>query len=528
MADIIIRNARILDGTGNPWYRGDLAVQDGLICSVGSVTESAPMIIDADDMCVCPGFIDMHAHPDLTLFYKRVQDYKLRQGITTEVSGNCGFTAAPLSTANAEALKKYTAFITPPEGVDWQWQTFHQYLQAVEASNPPTNIVPLVGQGTIRIAVMGFDQRSPTSSELKAMRSLTREAMEAGSFGISTGLVYVPGAYAETDEIISLSQIASEYDGLYATHMRDEGDRLLESIEEAISIGLIAKLPVQISHHKATGQRNHGKVHQSLKLISQARNQGLDITVDQYPYVAGSTTLQAVLPTWAQEGGVEQVVHRLRNANTRKIILHELQNEDGEVRLGGLLEDILITSVSTKDNMCLIGLTIKEISNLRDRSPQDVILDLLIEDNCAVGMILFSLSEDDVRTVLASSHTMIGTDGIYQIGNPHPRVYGTYPRILGRYVRESGILRLEEAIRKMTSFPAQKLGLHNKGLIRAGADADIVIFNPNTVIDVGTFQNPNQSPLGIEYVLVNGQPSIVRGEFTGTTAGRVLNKIRIN
>ena len=354
------------------------------------------------------------------------------------------------------------------------------------------------------------------------MRALTQEAMEAGAFGLSTGLVYVPGAYSETGEIVALAEVASRYGGIYATHMRNEGDALLESLNEAIDIGRRAGLPVQISHHKATGQRNHGRVAQSLDLISRAREEGVDVTVDQYPYAAGSTTLQAALPPWAQEGGVEEVTRRLRDAATRGRIQREIQNDAGEIRMGGLLEEILITSLATEENRALVGLTIGEISDLRNRSPVDTVLDLLVEENCAVGMVVFSMDEEDVRAVMASPHTMIGTDGLYQVGNPHPRVYGSYPRILGRYVRQDGLISLEEAVRKMTSFPAQKLGLHNKGLLRPGADADIVVFDPDAVIDTGTFRDPNRYPVGIEHVLVNGRISVSQGRFTGVTAGAVL------
>ena len=526
MADVIIRNGKIIDGAGNPWYHGDVAVTGGAISAVGEVRESAPTVIDAQGLCVCPGFIDMHSHPDLTLFYKDVEDYKLRQGVTTEVGGNCGFTAAPLSDATADDLQSYTAFITPPTGVTWDWRTFNEYLNAVEESRPATNLAPLVGQGTVRIAVMGFDERAPTSDELRQMQALVQEAMEAGAFGISTGLIYVPGAYAATEEITAMAQVASQFGGFYATHMRNEGDNLMKSIEETLTIGREANLPVQISHHKATGSANHGKVAQSLELIGEARRQGMDVTVDQYPYAAGSTTLQAVLPPWAQEGGVDRVVARLQDPETRAVIEEELLNEKGETRIGGALENILITTVKSDANRRFAGLTIGEISDLRNSSPVDAVLDLLVEERCAAGMVVFSMDEADVRTVMASPYTMIGSDGLFQLGNPHPRIYGTYPRILGRYVREDGLLTLEEAVRKMTSFPAQRLGLHNKGVLRPGADADIVVFDPDTVIDRGTFRDPNQYPVGIEYVLVNGCVSVSEGQFTGETAGQVLRKRR--
>ena len=524
MADVIIRNGKVVDGAGNPWFWGDVAVSDGVIIAVGEVRESASTVIDAEGMVVCPGFIDMHSHPDLTLFYKDVEDYKLRQGVTTEVGGNCGFTAAPLSEATGDDLQRYTAFITPPSGVTWEWRTFGEYLMAVEESRPATNLAPLVGQGTVRIAVMGFEERAPTSDELRRMEGLVREAMEAGCFGISTGLIYVPGTYAETEEIASMARVASEFGGFYATHMRNEGDRLLESIEEALTIGREANLPVQISHHKATGSKNHGKVVQSLELIGEARRRGMDVTADQYPYAAASTTLQAVLPPWAQEGGVDRVVARLEDPETRGVIEGRMLNEKGEIRTGGVLADILITSVKSAANSRFVGHTIGEICDMRNTSAVDAALDLLAEERCAVGMVLFSMNEDDVRRVMASPHTMIGSDGLFQMGNPHPRIYGTYPRVLGRYVREEGVLTLEEAVRKMTSFPAQRLGLWNKGVLRPGADADVVVFDPDTVVDRGTFRDPNQYPVGIEHVLVNGRVSVSEGRFTGETAGRVVRR----
>ena len=528
MADIVIRNGRVIDGTGNPWFRGDVVITGDRIEYVGrpleGFSQQAKTVIDAQDMCVCPGFIDIHAHPDLTILYKDVQDYKLRQGVTTEVAGNCGFTAAPLNPRTEEMLKRYLAFITPPSGVSWQWRSFSDYLDVVDGSGPATNLAPLVGQGTVRIAVTGFEQRAPSSEELEQMKELVQEAMEAGAFGISTGLVYVPGTYAETDEIVELASVAARYGGIYATHMRNEGDRLVESVGEAIEIGRQGGLPVQISHHKATGRANHGKVRESLALIERTRDEGLDITADQYPYHASSTTLQAMLPPWAQEGGVDQVVRRLQDGSTRERIRSELLNSLGEMRMGAGLDWIMVSSLASDANRPLIGLTLQEVGHLRNQDPVDAIFDLLVEERCAVSQVAFAMSEEDVCTVMSHPTTMIGTDGLYSTGNPHPRVYGTYPRILGRYVREQKLMPLEEAVRKMTSFPALKLGLAGKGVLRAGADADVVVFNPNTVIDRATFQQACQYPEGIDYVMVNGEICVENGQFTGRTAGRVLRR----
>ncbi len=426
MAHISIRNGRVIDGTGNPWFRADVVIEGDRVEYVGPPGRTtgghAPRVIDAQDMCVCPGFIDMHAHPDLTILHKDVEDYKLRQGITTEVSGNCGFTAAPLNPRTEEMLKGYLAFITPPSGVSWGWRTFGEYLEAVRDSSPATNLAPLIGHGTVRIAVMGFEQRAPSPDELEEMGGLVEEAMKAGAFGLSTGLVYVPGNYAGTEEIVELAKVASRYGGIYATHMRDEGDHLLESVQEAIEIGRRASLSVQISHHKASGRANHGKVRESLALLERTREEGLDVTADQYPYPAGrSTTLQSILPPWVQEGGVDAVVERLQDPATRERVRDELLDPSGGTRMGSGLDGILISSLETPDNRPFIGRTIVEIGELLGKDPVDAVFDLLVIERCAVGMVAFSMSEEDVRTVMAHPTTMIGTDGLYSPGNPHPR-----------------------------------------------------------------------------------------------------------
>ena len=529
MANILIQNGRLIDGTGNPWFRADVEVIGEHVHRIGRhldpVRGHAPdLVINAEEMCVCPGFIDIHAHPDLAVFYKEVQDYKLRQGVTTEVSGNCGLTAAPLGPHTGHMLKQYLAFLAPPSGVTWEWSSFGEYLDAVRDSGSPTNIAPLVGHGTVRIAVMGFALRPPDPKETERMKVLVEEAMKAGAFGISTGLTNVPSTHSETAEIVDVAKVASQYGGIYATHIRDEGARLVESIQEAIDIGRQAGLPVQISHHKAKGRGNHGKVRESLALLARTREEGMDVTADQYPYTAASTSLQSILPEWVQEGGVEQVVLRLQDGVTKEKIRKELLDARRETRVGAGLENILICSVASLRNRRLVGLSIQQIGDLRNQDPAETALDLLVEEHCAVGMVLFAMSEEDVRTVMTHPTTMIGSDGAFSTGNPHPRVYGTYPRVLGRYVREQKLLRLEEAIRKMTSFPARKLGLAGKGVLRPGADADIVVFDPRTVVDRATFEQAHQYPEGIKYVLVNGQVAVERGRFTGRTAGKVLTR----
>src|SRR5919108_1772008 len=325
MYDVIIRNGTVVDGTGNPWFYGDVAIAGPSIAAVGRVTGEASRVIDATGLCVCPGFIDVHAHGDFTPFDKTVVDYKLRQGITTEVNGNCGFSAAPVDPATVALVRRYVeGFIAPEQGVPWNWQSLGEYLDSIAQAQLAINIAPLIGHGALRAAVMGYEQRAPSAAELERMKALMQESMEQGAFGLSTGLVYVPGTYAQTDEIVDIARVAARYGGLYATHMRDEGERLFEAFDEAIQIGRRGEIPVQISHHKASGKPNHGKVRDTLKRLDEERARGLEITVDQYPYTASSTTLVSVLPPSAQVGGVPKILARLRDPTMRRGVKGDL------------------------------------------------------------------------------------------------------------------------------------------------------------------------------------------------------------
>jgi N-acyl-D-amino-acid deacylase len=528
MYDLIIRNATVVDGTGNPWFRGDVAITGTAITAVGRVSGEAPRVIDASGLCVCPGFIDVHAHGDFTPFDKTVVDYKLRQGITTEVNGNCGFSAAPVHPSTVGLVRRYVeGFIAPEQGVPWNWQSLGEYLDSIAQARLAINIAPLVGHGALRAAAMGYEQRAPSAAELDTMRALMRESMQQGAFGLSTGLVYVPGTYAQTDEIIDIAKVAARYGGLYATHMRNEGERLFEAFDEAIQIGRWAEIPVQISHHKAAGKPNHGKVRETLKRLDDERAHGLEITVDQYPYTAGSTTLASVLPPWAQDGGVPKVLERLRDAATRREIRAAMaaDPQHGENMIRGCgWDEILIASVKSARNKACEGKSLEQIGAMRGEEPLESVFNLLLDEECAVAMIMLTMAEEDVRTVMRHPATMVGTDGIWSHGKPHPRVYGTYPRILGTYVREQRLLSLEEAVRKMTSFPAQKFGLWKKGVVRQGMDADLVIFNPDTIAERSSFQDPHQYPAGLPYVILNGQVVVDQGRYTGTLAGTVVRK----
>jgi N-acyl-D-amino-acid deacylase len=528
MYDLLIRNAKVVDGTGNPWFKGDVAVAGASIAAVGRVTGEAARVIEANGLCVCPGFIDVHAHGDFTPFDKTVVDYKLRQGITTEVNGNCGFSAAPVHPSTVGLVRKYVeGFIAPEQGVPWNWRSLGEYLDTIAQARLAINIAPLIGHGALRAAAMGYEQRAPSAAELDTMQALTRESMQQGAFGLSTGLVYVPGTYAQTDEIIDIATVAARYGGLYATHMRNEGERLFEAFDEAIQIGRHAEIPVQISHHKAAGKPNHGKIRTTLKRLEDERAQGLDITVDQYPYTASSTTLASLLPPWAQVGGVPKILERLRDPATRREISTAMiaDPRHGKNMIRGCdWDEILIASVKSARNKACEGKSLQQIAEMRGEEPMESALDLLVDEECAVAMIMFTMAEEDVRTVMRHPATMIGTDGIWSHGKPHPRIYGTYPRILGTYVRQECLLSIEEAVRKMTAFPAQKFGLWKKGIVREGMDADLVIFNPETIAERSTFQDPHQYPAGLPYVILNGQVVVDQERYTGKLAGQLVKK----
>jgi len=468
------------------------------------------------------------AHGDFTPFDKTVVDYKLRQGITTEVNGNCGFSAAPVHPSTVGLVRQYVeGFIAPEQGVPWNWRSLGEYLDSIAHARLAINIAPLIGHGALRAAAMGYEQRAPSAAELDTMKALMRESMEQGACGLSTGLVYVPGIYAQTDEIIDIAKVAARYGGLYATHMRNEGEGLFEAFDEAIQIGWHAEIPVQISHHKAAGKPNHGKVRETLKRLEAERTHGLDITVDQYPYTASSTTLASVLPPSAQVGGVPKIVERLRDPSTRREIRATMvaEPQHGEHMIRGCnWDEILIASVKSGRNKVCEGKSLQQIAEMRQEEPLESVFNLLLDEECAVAMIMFTMAEEDVRTVMCHPATMIGTDGIWSHGKPHPRIYGSYPRILGMYVRQECLLSLGEAVRKMTSFPAQKFGLWKKGIVREGMDADLVIFDPDTVAERSTFQDPHQYPVGLLYVIVNGQVVVDQDRYTGKLAGQVVKR----
>lgn len=526
MYDVIISNASIYDGSGNPWFKSDIGIKDGRIVCVRQLKgEETRHVIDASRFAVAPGFIDIHCHSDALLFASPREEGKILQGVTTEVIGNCGISATPVSGENLGLLKKYTASIFANIEMPWDWYTVSDFLQRIDERGSITNVASLVGEGTVRIAVMGFDNRDPDERELTDMKRLVASAIDDGAFGLSSGLIYPPGLYAKTRELIELCRVVAERGGIYTTHMRGETDTVIESVKEAIRTGEESGVPVQISHHKTGGLNNWGKCRETLQLIEEARDRGLDITCDAYPYIAGSTMLGALLPPWAHEGGVEKLLERLKDLECRKTIAEQIKNGipgwENFVKACGW-DKIMIASCNR--NKSIEGKNLEEIADIRKTEPAEALFEIMIEEEADVLMIQFMMCEEDVSYILKHPLVMMGSDAIPSAGKPHPRYYGAFPRFLRKYVLDEGICSLSEGIRKITSMPAQRLGLRDRGVIREGMWADITVFDPKTIADKATFMHPRQFAAGIEYVLVNGRVAVDRGRYTGLLEGRVLRK----
>jgi N-acyl-D-amino-acid deacylase len=540
---LLIKGARLLDGTGAPARRGDLLVEDDRIAEVGATTLAPDEVLDASGMVVAPGFIDMHSHGDFSLPVDPDAAGKILQGVTTEVVGNCGLGLQPAN-AQVDALyDRILPLVFGESGGDAKCSpTLDHYRARLAASGIAVNAAPLIPHGNVRCAVLGMAERAPTESEIAAMRELVAQGMDEGAFGLSTGLVYPPGAYAETEELVRLAEAVAPRRGMYATHMRNEGPRLIESVAEAITIGERAGVAVQLSHHKAVGRLNWGKVRTTLGMVDAAAARGMDIHSDVYPYTAGSTVLSSMfVPLWAFEGSLDKLDERLRDPATRARIVRDVQDlQLGFIDLpwwlsfipkrwflplmtNALGRQIIISSIKRQQRY--EGMTLRAIAKERGRPLHEAMLDLLAEEDFGVTAIAHVMSEKDVCTVLKHPRTMVGTDGMpTRTGKPHPRAYGTYPRILEHYVRELGLLTLEEAVHRMTGMVARKLGLRDRGVLAPGAMADLVVFDPARVHDHATYADPRRSPDGIAHVLVNGVRAVRDGKATGSRAGSVLAK----
>lgn len=515
MFDIVFKNARVLDGTGAPWFVADVAVKDGIVARIGAVEGEARAMVDACGKYLSPGFIDAHSHSDLPLVVNPTADSKVMQGVTTEIIGQCGSSGAPrgLGLIRHSGDDEEEADIDAPK-----WTDMASYMKLLEDQGTSVNVAPLVGHGKVRRQVMGVENRDPDERELTLMKRLVDEAMEQGAFGMSTGLIYVPGRYSRTEEVIELAKVVAKHNGCYFTHLRSEGAKLLEALREAIDIGFAAGVPVQVSHFKVMGEANWGMVKHSIAMVEKAREEGLDITADQYPYIASSTGLGSPVPVSAWRGGKGSEL--LNDPVERQKILDSL-------RARANWDKIVVASLENRGDQQFIGKSIEEVGKAQGISAEEAAFGLLQRNGGVVSIVNFAMSEDDVRTVMRQPWVMVGSDGrAYNIktakGQPHPRSYGTFVRTLGRYVREHKLLRLEEAIRKMTSLPAWRIGLQDRGVLREGMRADAVLFDADTVIDNATFTAPHQYPTGVEWVLVNGVPVVRNGEHTGARPGMVL------
>jgi len=522
---ILLKNPTIYDGTGSDGYVSDILIDGDRIAEIRpGINAPDARVIDCAGLAAAPGFIDIHAHSEFSLLVEPAAPSKIMQGVTTEVSGNCGLSAAPLTGFAAKARQKDLAEL----GITQDWQDMREFFSRMESVKPALNFATYCGHGNLRACVMGYEDRTPTEDEFRTMESLLAETMEAGALGLSTGLIYPPGVYSKTDELIRLSRVAAKHGGVYSSHMRSEGNQLIESIEEAIRIGREAGIPVQISHLKTAGQHNWHKLPSVIETIEKARAEGVDVTADRYPYTAASTDLDAILPAWTYEGGAVEELKRLRDKDTRARIRAEVMAEHPDA---DYWSRVLIASVVTDANRGLEGKTMAEAAQMRGMAPVDALFDILIEEEVRPQAIYFSMSEDNLRTLLRQSWMMIGSDstargltGVTRQGKPHPRGFGSFPRVLGRYVREEGVLTMPAAVRKMTAMPAGRLGLAGRGAIKVGNYSDIAVFNDKLVGDRATFEDPYQSPMGIRHIMVNGRMAVEDGVQTDIRAGRVVRR----
>jgi N-acyl-D-amino-acid deacylase len=539
MLQLIIKDGNVIDGTGKPAFRASVGIRDGKVTAVGDLNGvEAEKSIAAGGLVVAPGFIDIHSHSDFAIMINPRAESKIHQGITTEVTGNCGLTAAPLSEAHRqEALDKIlpTSGISGLDSLAWDWTSFGDYLDHLRQRPLGINLAPLVGHATLRIAVMGAAGRPPAEDEMAAMERLLERCLCEGAFGMSTGLEYRPGAYSTTEELVRLGRVLARHDALYATHIRGEAQNLFEAVAEAVHIGKESGCRVEISHLKAGGLGNWGKAPQLLAYLDAARERGIEVAWDQYPYTAWGSGLIDYLPHWVAADGREKLAERLHDETTRQVIREEIERDvqSGQHPLCiAPWDTVRIALVESLDNEPLEGKSVAEIAAEQGRDPCDVAFDLLADEKGAVKTLVFRISEDDVRTIMQHPLTVIATDGravtpygILGRGKTHPRYYGTFPRVLGRYVREEHLLSLESAIHRMTLMPAERMGLWDRGRITPGTVADLVIFDPAIIRDEATFQYPHRYPTGITSVIVGGQVVIHEGQHTGKLCGHILERI---
>ncbi len=530
--DLVIHNGRIVDGTGSPWYSGDVAIREGRIAAIGHIGDgvSAKRSIDARGMVVAPGFIDMLGQSELTILVNPHLPSKIYQGITTEVTGE-GSSIAPLN----DRVVKAERVTYEHYGVQPSWQTFREYFARLRKQGMGINLATYIGATQVRRVVIGDDNRAPSPAELERMKALVRDAMREGAVGLSTSLQYAPAMYATTEELIALAGEAAKFGGTYASHIRDEGNAIFPALDEAFRIGREARIPVEIWHLKAAGKANWGRMPEIVARIEQARKSGVDVAADTYAYTAFFNTFSAIIPPWAHDGGDSKLIERLKDPALRARIRKEMEtpssdwNNEWQEVTGP--ESIMVSTVQSPKLMPLLGKNIAEIAKLWNKDPIDTVFDLLIEDKAFTSVAMFAMSEPDVTLALKQPWVSIcndsqgtSTDGLLGKEHPHPRAYGTFPHVLRKYVREDKTLTLEDAIRKFSALPAERMRFSDRGVLKAGMWADVVVFDPETIRDVATFASPNQLSEGMRFVLVNGVPVIEEGKMTNALPGKVLDR----
>ena len=527
--DTLITNATVVDGTNSPRYGADVGLEGGNIAAIGSLGEAdAERRIDASGLVLAPGFIDMHTHSDLTLLDDPGGESMAYQGVTTQVTGNCSFSPFPMGDLAPEQLRQLMGEIFETRQ-EWRWHTLDEWAALMESQGVSLNVAPQVGNTPLRAAADALDNRPATPDELGVQKRLLSETMEQGAFSLTTGLSLAPSGYAPTDEIVALAEVAASYGGFYATHARVLPGWHVKMVEEAVEIGRRAGIPVQFSHMAIVDRRYYGHGPQIVDVVDRARAEGIDITYDMYPYTAAGAGLNQLVPLWMQEGGIPTFMERLRDPSLRARAIEEMK-EGREGGIPPLWHIQVISNTNSEENRGLIGYNLEEIAEMRGVEPAEATLQLIEEEKDGIMAVVHNRVESDIRFFMGHPQAMIGSDGnaispdgLYKNFKPHPRFYGPYPRILGRYVREQpAVLTLEEAVYKMSGFPAERMGFKRRGRVEEGLIADLVLFDPDTVIDNATFENPHQYATGVPYVFVAGEPVIDEGKHTGARPGRVL------
>lgn len=526
--DLLVVNGMVYDGLGGDPFRADLGVKGDRIVAIGSDLGNADQTIDASGLAVAPGFINMLSWSNATLIEDGLSQGEIRQGVTLEVMGE-GWSMGPLNDEMKATYIKRQGDIK----FDIEWTTLGEYLQWLEDKGISTNVASFVGATTVRIHELGFEDRAPDADELKRMQTLVQQAMEEGAMGVASSLIYAPAFYADTEELIALSTVAATYGGRYISHLRSEGNQLLEAVDELITIARDAGIGAEIYHLKAAGENNWHKIDLVFEAIEQARAEGLDISADMYNYTAGATSLDAAMPPWVQEGGVEAWIERLRDPAIREKLISEINTPTDEWEnlylATGSADKVLLIGFKNPDLKYLTGKTLAEVAAMRNTSLENTMMDLVIEDGSRVATAYFIMSEENVRKKIAQPWMAFDSDagsmapeGVFLLSNPHPRAYGNFSRLLGKYVRDEQVISLPEAIRRLTSFPAANLKIRDRGTLKEGYFADIAIFDPATIGDRATFAEPHQYAVGMSYVIVNGVPVLMNGEHTGSTPGRFI------